>query len=131
MTKFSLNDIRALNDDAARRAYERHFEPYVVTEVDLKVWAIAPCFPFRQLGGYLPEGWGRVSLEDEALDHGVYLGDNDGFGAYFVDASGFGHRGEPALTIKEFLDKLEVGYGYAIVEAGRFQVKIGKFCKVN
>jgi len=45
----------------------------------------------------------------------------------FVDSSGFGGPGEPALTIEEFHSKIKAGFGYAIVEAGQFQVYVGVF----
>jgi hypothetical protein len=76
------------------------------------------------LGGLLPRGWRRVRLE---AGHGVYSGDNKGFGAFMVDSSGLGSPGEAALTIEEFANRLTPGVGYAIVEAGQFQVKIGAF----
>jgi hypothetical protein len=46
-----------------------------------------------------------------------------------VDSSGFGEAGEPALTLRQFLGKIKTGCGYAITEAGQFQVYIGEFEK--
>jgi hypothetical protein len=48
---------------------------------------------------------------------------------YFVDSSGFGQSGEPALTFPEFLNKVKVGRAYGIVSAGQFQVNIGEYVK--
>lgn len=45
----------------------------------------------------------------------------------FVDRYGDGLPGEPALTIPQFLAKLQPGKAYAIIEAGPFQVYIGEF----
>lgn len=50
-----------------------------------------------------------------------------GKGAFFVDKSGWGRPGEPALTIGEFVDMIRPGYGYAVVEEGEFQVHVGVF----
>jgi len=47
----------------------------------------------------------------------------------FVDHSGFGRPGEPALTIKEFHATIKAGLGYGVVEAGQFQLFVGVFEK--
>ena len=69
-----------------------------------------PPFLFPNIGDAVPKGWELVET-------------------YFVDSSGFGQIGEPALTVGQFIEKLEVGFAYAIVETGQFQVHIGKFKK--
>jgi len=48
---------------------------------------------------------------------------------YFVDSSGFGAEDEPALTFPQFVRQAKVGKGYAIIETGQFQVRIGEFTK--
>lgn len=121
--------IRSENRKAAARAAKAKREPFVVDSHDAAAAKDGDTGVFRSFpyfGGYLPRGWKRVRLTE---GRGVYMGDNVGFGAYMVDSSGFGRPGEPALTIGEFSDKLEPGFGYAIVSAGQFQVKIGKFKK--
>ena len=50
---------------------------------------------------------------------------------YFVDNSGFGDRGEPALIFVDFLNKVKAGYYYGIKEAGQFQVYIGEYKKIT
>lgn len=50
---------------------------------------------------------------------------------YFVDSSGMGRVGERALTFNQFCKKCVIGKGYAIIEAGQFQVRIGEFRKVK
>ena len=87
--------------------------------------SILKCIPF--IGRHLPKGWERVRItpEFDSNRRGIYADDNGGFGAYFVDATGFGRESEPALTAGEFLRRIRLGYGYAIVEAGQYQVKIG------
>ena len=41
---------------------------------------------------------------------------------FFVDSSGWGREDEGALTLRAFLAMAPVGFGYAVVEAGQFQV---------
>jgi len=50
--------------------------------------------------------------------------------SFFVDSSGFGTRGEMALTFDQFLAKVKAGYYYAIKEAGQFQVYINEFKRI-
>ncbi len=45
----------------------------------------------------------------------------------FVDSSGFGQEGEPAITIKEFYLQIKAGLAYGVIEAGQFQVFVGVF----
>lgn len=83
---------------------------------------------FRHVGHYLPKGWYRVRLDYHDPDpHGIYMGDSEGFGAYFVDSSGFGGSSGPALSIEEFVKRVKPGFGYAVVEAGKCQIKVGVF----
>jgi hypothetical protein len=63
------------------------------------------------------------------------VGNGDIFGyvlveTYFVDNSGFGDSGEPALIFNDFLNYVKAGYYYGIKEAGHFQVYIGEYKKV-
>ncbi len=46
---------------------------------------------------------------------------------FFVDSSGWGQEGEPALTLSQFLKKIKAGKYYAIIEAGQFQVYVGEY----
>jgi len=55
---------------------------------------------------------------------------------FFVDSSGFGSPGEPALTFEEFvkqglalIEKSDVSLYWAITSAGQFQVYITAFTK--
>ena len=101
----SLEQIRALSREAAEHAAEEGQVPYRIEQEDLDTF---PPFPFPFLGDYVPDGWSLVET-------------------YFVDSSGFGQEGEPALTASQFMTKLKVGYGYAIREAGQFQVYVGEY----
>lgn len=82
---------------------------------------------------YIPKGWEKYSLRQEALEskRGIYMDDNQGFGAFFVDSTGYGKENEPALTLQEFIKRLKPGFGYGIIDSGRFQVKIGVFSKAS
>lgn len=51
--------------------------------------------------------------------------------SYFVDSSGFGSDGEPALTFDKFLNKVKDGFYYGIQEVGQFQVYIGEYKKLS
>jgi len=124
-----LQTIHELTAKSARDAKRRGKQPAVFSEDQLERWGLRVPDEIRHipnLGSYLPKGWARVQLKKE---HGVYPGDNEGHGAFFVDASGFGQPGEAALTIGEFIEKLKPGLGYGIVEEGQFQVKIGVYAR--
>ena len=125
----SVETIRELSRQQAILAAEMDQKPLSVWPEDIESGDISG-IPF--LGDYLPDGYARDTLQPEydKNPNGVYMGDNDGYGAFMVDSSGFGSRGEPALTIAEFIERLTPGY-YAIVEAGQFQVKVGKFRKMH
>ncbi len=59
------------------------------------------------------------------------MDDNQKYGAYFVDATGLGKPADPALTLQEFVQRIQLGRGHAIVEKGKYQVKIGIFQKIE
>jgi len=115
----SLQAIQQLNEEIAAKAAAERAEPFRVQPEDCERWAesisrgIAPRIPFPNLGSYEPEGW-------ELLEE------------LFVDKTGFNlhDAGGPAMSIAEFIDALEPGFGYAIVEEGPFQIYIGKFQEV-
>lgn len=50
---------------------------------------------------------------------------------HFVDSSGFGRKGEPALTPEEFLKKVKKGRYYAITSIGQFQLFVGEYTKLG
>ncbi len=112
----SIEAIRSESERAARKAARAHREPYVVfDEADLeRLGTAGKKLPF--IGTYVPKGWKRV---DEL----------------FVDSSGFGSPGEPALTQDAFKARVraqlaeETTYGYAVTEAGQFQCYVGVFVR--
>jgi hypothetical protein len=124
----SLETIRALSDEAAREARKAHKVPRMFTAEEIAAGTVRD---IPNLGGYLPRGWCRVSLEQEHSENprGIYMGDNGGRGAYFVDKGWSSGRNEPALAIDEFIERMQPGVGYGIVEEGQFQVKVGAFSK--
>jgi len=93
---YSLSVIQDMNRKAAQAAKGK--KPYKAkADGDTGVRSM-PNF-----GDYRPAGF---ELEEEL----------------FVDSSGFGSPGEPALTFEQFLNKVKAGKYYAIIEAGQFQV---------
>jgi hypothetical protein len=108
----SLEAIKRMSSEAATVAAatnERPFTYWNAAEVDE-----LEGFPFPFLGDFEPPGWREVDR-------------------HFVDSSGFGADDEPALSARQFrqviLDRIaEVpGTGWAVVEAGQFQVYVAEF----
>ncbi len=104
---YDLATLQAMSRDAAKKAARAHKVPFIVEQEDL---AAMPPFPFPNLGDYRPKGWKLIT-------------------EHFVDSSGFGTEGEPALTVNQFLAKLTPGHGYAVIGEGQFQVWVGEFTK--
>ena len=105
----SLEQIRDDQLQAAARAARAGKVPLVSWPEDNAI-RLAENMPY--LGDYLPAGW--------RLDE-----------TYFVDSSGWGREDEPALTIDQFdvVVQEHVGAGWAVTEAGQFQVVVGRFEK--
>ncbi len=102
----SLEAIIAINNQAAAEAEKKRLSPFVPSGPDAtNDW---PPFPFPSLGR-VPDGWEVAET-------------------FFVDATGHGRQGEPALTIEEFRSQIfnnitdHPDHGYAIIEEGPFQV---------
>ena len=129
-----LATIQAISRQAAVKARRAKKQPiqFWLQDIDAMKEGEAPSRAIPFLGDYKPKGWESVRLTEEfdANRHGIYSGDAGGFGAYFVDSSGFGRAGESALTVEEFATRIKPNYGYAIVESGQFQVRVGVFQKI-
>jgi len=82
LNMMGLPEIRRMNDEASRKAMSERKQPYVVRDKS----TLRPPFPFPFIGSYVPEGWEKTN-------------------EYFVDSSGYGSPGEPALTVSEFKKK--------------------------
>ena len=106
LNMYGIDEIKRMNQEQARKS--RGKQPYVASaSTDFDAIRQIPNF-----GDYRPKGW--------------KLGE-----VYFVDSSGMGQEGESALTINQFLKEVKAGKGYAIIEAGQFQVKIGEFSETS
>lgn len=111
----SLATIDAMSRKAAAKAAREKKEPFIVEAADLEAWkkdGRARPFPFPFIGNYKPKGWKMI-------------------GTLFCDATGFGGSDEPAMTREQLIERLKVGNGYAVIEAGQFQVYVGEFVKVK
>ena len=114
----SAATIQELSREAARKAAKQNKTPYIVWPEDLTKWKDIcskggyPSLPFPFIGDYVPKGFRKVK-------------------EYFVDSSGFGRPGEPALTVDEFVEKIKVDRGCAITEAGQFQVYVAEYFKAK
>lgn len=113
----SLQQIQDLSREKAAEAAERGLEPFIVDEVDIERFKDQLetgqlSFPFPFIGDYVPDGW-----------------ETDG-DPLFVDATGLGSESEPAMTVRAFIHRLRPGIGYAIVEAGQFQVYVQAYVPV-
>jgi len=98
---YGISTIIAMNRRAARTAKGK--QPYIAKcDRDENV---LHCPNF---GDYRPKGW---TLTEK----------------HFVDKSGFGREGEPALTVDRFVSMVQKDFGYAIIEEGQFQVYVGVF----
>jgi len=108
-----LATIRHMNREAGETARDEGCGPYVFSPIDLRNLKDGDLSPLRKvprIGDYEPEGWIKTD-------------------SYFVDSSGFGGAGEPALTASQFAQKVEPGVGYGIGEVGQFQIYIDAFEK--
>jgi len=112
----SIGYIKQMNKEAEDRAKANGLRPIIIKRskaIDYtKDIIINRLRSIPNLGDYRPKGWKLVK-------------------DYLVDSSGFGSPSEPAYTIDQFADEIEVGFGYGIIECGQFQVVIGKFKRVD
>ena len=107
----SLAAIERASKEEGSRARKAEKLPYVPYD-SAEIWN--EHFSIPSLGTFIPKGWEVV---DEIL----------------VDSSGWGRESEPALTLSQFkatmVNGLECGFGYAVREAGQFQVVVGVYKK--
>jgi len=127
----SLETIKAMSAEQGDQAKLRGDQPVNFSKVEIETMKAGDLSLLKNIpniGDYDPVYFKRIELDQiDDNDRGVYMGDNKGFGAYFVDASFCGSRNEPALAVQEFVERLNPKYAYAIVEEGQFQIKVGVF----
>lgn len=136
----SAETIRTMSRQAARRSAREGVVPLLVDqrdlEADVTLRRSLRGIPF--IGDRTPRGWRRLHaatlLAGAGCDHALvpWFSDNPKLRKSYIqcDSSGFGAPGEPALTQAEFFAAVRhIGprRGYAIVEAGQFQIVIGVF----
>jgi hypothetical protein len=133
----SMEVARQMAREQAEQSALEGKEPYFMMDWDIEELrkGIDECVrSFPNLGTYCPDNWKRVNLEDDLhlSGQGIYMGDNDGYGAFFVDSTGWGSASEPAMSLEELIRHVITigkGYGYALVEVGEMQVKVGVFAQ--
>ena len=110
-----IETIQQQARDAAIEAAESNAVPFNYGVMEVNGFET---FPFPFLGDYVPDGWEEVDR-------------------HFVDSSGYGYDNEPALTANQFRElvksriALDIDVGWAIVQAGQFQVYVGEFKKTD
>lgn len=104
----SLEAIQHESRKAALRAARNRLEPLMIEPEDVGIVSVLYGIPF--LGDYIPKSWRRTDRDE-----------------LFVDTSGFGVDGEPALSARAFALAIRPGYGYAVVEAGQFQAYVAEY----
>ena len=121
-----LAEIKAANRRNSRTARELDKQPCVPTAAQRAILATGKLEGIRipSFGGYVPRGWKRTSRDQ--------ISNSDE--PFFVDTSGFGAPGEPALTHEQFareLAKLPEGVGIALIEVGQFQCYIATYVQTK
>lgn len=122
----SQSTIDDMNRKAAALAARTHAHPFVVEQSDLDRWKAelqegrTPRLPFPMLGTAIPKGWQADPDKNTDRD-----------GDLFVDKSGLGQEGEPALTVRGLIDRLQVGKGYGLHSEGQFQIYVRQYVKAQ
>jgi hypothetical protein len=109
----SIQTIQDLSRKAARKAAREHKRPAMVELEDMETLETELSIP--NLGDYRPKGYKLINT-------------------WFVDKSGFGSPGEPAMTIPRMFEKIREngpGFGYGMIEEGLFQCYVGVFKPVK
>jgi len=135
----STATIADLQRQAAREARRERREP-VIFYNDEDVSESVTTMPF--LGDYVPQGWRSALWTDlpgeDPHGHGHY---GAGQVLLFADATGWGDEDEPALSLRQLVTTVNrmnheayangrLTLGWAIWEAGEFQVHIKAYVKV-
>lgn len=116
----------------AEAAEEQGLEPMEGTPNRIVLWRqlamrrTLPVYAFPFLGGYLPEGWRRVSLRCVADTKGVNMNENEGAGAYVVAMPDVAET-VGALDVFEFAYRISPEFAYAIVGQSAEAVLVGAY----
>jgi hypothetical protein len=116
-----------MSEEASQKAAQQNLVPYVpYSDEDVRRMPGGDLhngrrgFPFPQLGDHEPEGW-------------ELTGDD-----FFVDSSGFGQEGEPALTVRQFnvalrqmIEDSDETLAFAIGDVGQFQLYVNVYRRTN
>jgi hypothetical protein len=122
----SADYMHRLKVEAQNRSRREGVTPYLFLQAH-KDGRLKPCIPFVGERVWVRD-W--IVADLNKLLPNVTLSQRGDFhesNIFFVDSSGWGGKGEMALTLKEFVDMAPVGFGYAVVEAGQFQVCVRAF----
>jgi len=111
----SLEVLRSVNNEIARKAAREGLVPYVSVSADE---AVTPFF-CPNIGALKPRGWRKTGT------------------TWFVDKTGYGLESELALTWRQFRSRL-AGYllrhprhGFAVTEEGECQVVVSAFRQIG
>jgi len=123
--------IRAFQQEAAAKAARAKRKPLALEADDLVHFDsfLRAVRSTPNLGDYVPRGWKMADVRD-------YVGGYPYF-AFFVDKSGFGDPGEPALTIEGLYGLIksiiyenpDETFGIGLYEEGQFQIHVGLYLK--
>jgi hypothetical protein len=132
-------EIIRLSEEAARRAERENLRPRVYgTQLSERVGVLREHVKHMpNLGAYRPQDWELVEREELKLPPDMSparlkcLAASEPY--LMVDSCGLGTRDEPALLFDELVSLVAANpdVGWAIVEAGPFQVVVGVFRKVG
>jgi hypothetical protein len=107
----SLDTIRSLSRLQCAKAAKRNRKPLIVEADDIESAKAGDYSGIKipSLGGFVHPNFKPTGRE------------------FFVDKTGYGSEREPALTLKQFIDKLVPGKAYATVEEGPCQVYVAEY----
>ncbi len=117
----SADYMHQLKRQAANRSKREHVTPTILLDCH-KDGRVKPSIPFIGERTWKRD-WRVVDLNKLLPNVSAYRrGDFNDANIFFVDSSGWGAPDEMALTLDRFLQMAPAGFGYAVVEAGQFQV---------
>ena len=122
----SLQSIIADSREQGIQAARDEKRPLVIEEEDWLSREVLTDMIRRlpNIGDYTPDGWTETKRFFVDI-----LGEATGKGMFNTPEHIRELKAHGCLTFSELLDNVRVGFGYAIVEGGQFQVYIGEFKK--